>query len=95
MEMMAMVVMTMSKMTMPKVTMAMPVVPVMAMASTVPAMAAMPTVTVTSGESLTRDGQGSSGQRQSSNRGRNDRLDLRHGRLLVGQSDGRSAMIHP
>jgi hypothetical protein len=83
-EMMAMAVMTMAMM----MTMAMPVVPVMAVAPTVPAVAAMPTVTavptvtVTTGECLTRDGQRSSGQRQSSNRGRNDRLDLRHGRLL-------------
>jgi len=77
---MVMVVMTMAKMTMAE--MAMPVVPVMAVASTVPAVAAMPTVTVTSGESLTRDGQRSSGQRQSSYRGGNDLLDLRHGRLL-------------
>jgi len=80
-----MAVMTMAMM----MTMAMPVVLMMAVASTVPAVAAMPTVTVTTGERLTRDGQRSSGQRQSSNRGRNDRLDLRHGRLLVGQSEGR------
>jgi hypothetical protein len=92
---MVMVVMTMPKMTMAEMTMAMPVVSVMAMASTVPTVSAMPAVTVASGESLTRDGQGSSGQRQSSNRGRNDRLDLRHGRLLVGQSEDRPAMIHP
>jgi hypothetical protein len=85
-------------MTMPKMTMAKPVVavmPVMAVASAMPAVAAMPTVTVTSSESLTRDGQGSGGQRQSSNRGRNDRLGLRHRRLLVGQSENRPAMIHP
>ena len=80
--MMAMVVMT------TKMTMAKPVVPVMA-------VAAMTAVTVTSSESLARDGHGSRGQRQSSNRGGNDRLDLRHGRLLVGQSEDRSAMIHP
>ncbi len=79
MEMMAMVVMTMPKMTMPKVTMAMPVVPVMAVAV---ATVAMPTVTMTPRESLTRDGQGSGGQRQSSDRGGNDLVDLRHARLL-------------
>ena len=66
-------------------TMAMPVVPVMAVASTVPAVptvAAMPTVTVTASESLAGDGQGSRGQRQSSNRGGNDLVDPCHGRLL-------------
>jgi len=73
-EMMAMaVMMTMPKMTMAKMTMTMPV------ASTMPTM---PTVTVASSERLTRDGQRSRGQRQRSNRGRNDRLDLRHRRLL-------------
>ena len=76
-------------MTMMMVMMAMSVVPV---ASTVPTM---PTVTVTAGESLTGDGQRSRGQRQSSNRGRNDRLDLCHGGLLVGQCEDRPAMIHP
>ena len=84
-EMMAMAVMTMPMM----MTMAMPVVPVMAVTSTV---AAMPTVTamltVTASESLTRDGQGRGGQRQSSDRGRNDLLDLRHGRLLDGAERG-------
>lgn len=69
-EMMAMVVMTMPKKTVAKMTMAKPVVPVAS-------VSAMPT-----GESLARDGQGSGGQRQSSNRGGNDRLELRHGRLL-------------
>jgi hypothetical protein len=82
--MMAMAVMAMPMMMM--MTMAMPVVPmmaVMAVASTVSTVAAMPTVTVTTtGECLTRDGQRSSGQRQSSNRRRNDLVDLRHGRLL-------------
>jgi hypothetical protein len=88
--MMAMAVMTMAMM----MTMAMPVpvvstVAVMAVASTVP------TVTVTTGECLTRDGQGSRGQRQSSNRRHNDLVDLRHGRLSwVGQSEIRPAMIH-
>jgi hypothetical protein len=92
--MMAMVVMTMTKMAMAKMTMTMtmPVVPVMAVA----AVPAMTTVTVASGESLTRDGQGSSGQRQSCNRRCNDRLELRHGRLSsVGQSVDRSTMIYP
>jgi hypothetical protein len=82
--MMAMVVMT-TKETMAKMTMAKSVVPV----------AAMTAVTVTSSESLARDGHGSRGQRQSSNRGGNDRLHLRHGRLLIGRSEDRSAMIHP
>jgi hypothetical protein len=91
-ETMVMVVMTMAKMTMAKMPVAMPVVPAMAVASTVPAMS---TVTVTSSESLARDGHGSRGQRQSSNRGGNDRLDLRHGRLLVEQSEDRPAIIHP
>jgi hypothetical protein len=71
--MMAMAVM----MTMPKKTMAKPVastMPVMAVASTVTAMA--------SRESLARDGQRSRGQRQSSDCGRSDLPDLRHGRLL-------------
>jgi hypothetical protein len=86
--MMAMAVMTMPMMVM-TVTMAMPAVPVMAVASTVAAMPA------TSSESLTRDGQSSGGQRQSSNRRCNDRLDLRHGSLSsVEQSVDRSAMIH-
>ena len=82
-------------MTMMMVMMTMPVVPVMAVASTVPTVAAMPTVTVTASESLTGDGQRSRGQRQSSNRGGNDLLDLCHGGLLVGQSEDRPAMIHP
>lgn len=69
-----MVVMTMPKMTMAKMTMAMPV---MAVASTVP--------TVTSSESLT--GYGQSGQCQSSDCGGNDRLGLRHGRLLLGWAE--------
>ena len=68
-----MVAMAVMMMTMMMVMMAMSVVPVMAVASTVPTVAAMPTVTVTAGESLTGDGQRSRGQRQSSNRGRNDR----------------------
>jgi hypothetical protein len=78
MEMMAMavVMMTMPKMTMAKVTMAMPVMAVPV------ATVAMSTVTMTSRESLTRDGQGSGNQRQSSDRGGNDLVDLRHARLL-------------
>jgi len=84
---MAMVMM----MTMPKMTMAKPVVPVMAVAT----VTAMATVTMTASESLTRDSQRSRAQCQSSNRGRNDRLDLRHGGLLVGQSEDRPAMFHP
>ena len=92
---MAVMMMTMMMvMTMTMVMMAMPVVPVMAVA-TVPTVAAMPTVTVTASESLTGDGQRSRGQRQSSNRGGNDLVDLCHGRLLVGQSEDRPAMIHP
>jgi hypothetical protein len=82
-EMMAMAVM----MTMPKKTMAMPVMAVASTMSTVPATA--------SRESLARDGQRSRGQRQSSNRGRGNLLDLRHGRLLGGRSEDRSAMIPP
>jgi hypothetical protein len=73
-EMMAMAVMTMPMMVM-TMTMTMPVVPVMAVAS-------VPTVTATASESLTRDGEGSRGQCQSSDCGRNDLPDLRHGRLL-------------
>jgi hypothetical protein len=75
--MMAMVVMTMPKKAMAKMTMAKPV---MAVASTMPAVAAMPTMT--SCESLARDGRRSGDQRQSSYRGGSDLLDLRHGRLL-------------
>ena len=62
----------------------------MTTADPVEAVAAMPAVTMTSSESLARDGQRSGAQRQSSNRGRNDRLDLRHGRLLLGRA--RSAL---
>ena len=65
--MMAMAVM----MTMPKKTVA------MAVASTMPTVTAM-----ASRESLTRDGQRCRGQCQSSDCGRGDLLDLRHGRLL-------------
>jgi hypothetical protein len=44
-------------------------------------VAAMPAV-ATACESLAGDGQGSAGQRESGNRRGNDRLELRHGRLL-------------
>ena len=64
-------------------------------ADPVVAVAAVPAVTVPACESLTRNGQRSGAQCQSSNRGRNDRLDLRHGRLLLGRSEDRPAMIHP
>lgn len=67
---------TMAKMAMPEMAMAKPV---MAVASKVPAMS---TVTMTSSEGLTRDGQGSGSQRQSGDRGGNYLVDLRHGRLL-------------
>lgn len=84
---MAVVMMTMTMM------MPMAVVPVMAVAvastvtvPAVPAVAAMPAVTVTASEGLARDGQGSGGQRQSSDRSGNDLLDLRHGRLLLGRA---------
>jgi hypothetical protein len=88
-----MVVMTMPKVAMPEVAMAkMTVAMPVPVASTVPAMTA---VTVTSRKSLARDGHGSGGQRQSSNRGGNDRLDPHRGRLLIGQSEDRPAMIHP
>jgi hypothetical protein len=69
-----MVMMTMTKKAMAKTTMAKPVV-------AVASVSAMPAVTVTSRESLARDGRRSGGQRQSSNCGGNDRLELRHGRL--------------
>ena len=84
---MAMVVMTTPKKAVAKMTAADPLV----------AVAAMPAVTMTACESLARDGQGSGGQRQSSNRGGSDHLDLCHGRLVsrVGQSEDRPAMIHP
>ena len=57
---------------MPVVVMAMPVV--MMAVVTMPVM----TVTVPAGESLTRDGQRGSGQRQSRDSGCNDRLDPGH-----------------
>jgi hypothetical protein len=64
-------------------------------ADPVVAVAAVPAVTVPACESLAGNGQRSGAQCQSSNRGRNDRLDLRHGRLLLGRSEDRPAMIHP
>ena len=71
--------------TMPKKTKTM----AMAVASTMPAVTAM-----ASRESLARDGQRSRGQRQSSDCGSSDLLDLRHGRLLGwGRSEDRSAMV--
>ena len=75
---MAMVVMTAPKKAGAKMTTADPVVAVAAMPT--------PTVTMTACESLAGDGQRSGGQRQSSNRGGNDRLELRHGRLLLGRA---------
>ena len=78
-EMAMMVVMTMSKMAMTRMAVAYPVV-------AVAAMPAMPAMTMTSSESLARDGQRSGGQRQSSDRSRNDCLELRHGRLLLGRA---------
>ena len=76
--------MTMPKKAMAKMTMA--VVPVMAVASTVPAMP------VTAGEGLTGDGQGSRGQCQSRDSGGDDRLGLRHGRLLLSWGRARVAL---
>ena len=70
-------------MTMPKKTMAKPVVPVAS-------VSAMPTVT--SSEGLTGDGQRSSGQCQRSDCGGNDRLGLRHGRLLLSWGRARIAL---
>jgi hypothetical protein len=91
-EVMAMAVMMMAMMmVMMTVSMMVMAMSVMAVASAVPTMSA---VTVTAGESLARDSQRSSGQCQSSDRGRNDRLDLRHDVSWVGQSEDRPAMIH-
>ena len=70
-----MVVMTMSKKAVAMTT-----------ADPVVAMAAVPAVTTTTCESLAGDGQRSGGQRQSRNRGGNDRLELRHARLLLGRA---------
>lgn len=82
---------------------AVPVVPVaskvtmpsevaMAVASEVALTVAM---TVPPGQSLARDGQGGSGQRQSCDRGRSDRLHLNHERLLVKQRGNRPAIVQP
>ena len=80
-------VMTMPKKTMAKMT---------AMAEPVVAVAAVPAMpTVTASESLTGDGQRSGGQRQSSNRGGNDRLELRHGRLLLSWAEQGSLCDDP
>ena len=72
--------MTMSEMTMPKMAVAMTAVTAMA---------------VTAGESLTRDSERGSGQRQSRDSGHNRVLDRAHERLQVGQREDRSAMIQP
>jgi hypothetical protein len=78
-----MVMVMMPKKTMAKMTMAKPVVPVAS-------VSAMPTVT--SSEGLTGDGQRSSGQCQRSDCGGNDRLGLRHGRLLLSWGRARIAL---
>ena len=75
--------MTMSEMTTPK------------MAVTVTTVMAMPAVAMTAGESLTRDSERGSSQRQSCNSDRGPLLDRGHERLLVGQREDRSAMIQP
>jgi hypothetical protein len=74
--------MTMSEMTVAEMT-----TPKMAVAVTAVAM--------TAGESLTRDSERGSGQRQSRNSDRDRLLDRGHERLLVGQREDRSAMIQP
>lgn len=86
MEVMAMSV-VMAVMTMPVMAMAMPVVTVMAMTSTMSTVAAMTAVTAmttvtAAGESLTRDGQRCSRQRQSSDSGCNYLPDPGHAYLL-------------
>lgn len=81
--------------------MAMPVVAVasevaMTVASEVTvAVAVAVAMTVPPGQSLARDGQRGSGQRQSCDRGRSDRLHLNHGSLLVKQRGDRPAMVQP
>jgi hypothetical protein len=76
------------------VVMAMPVVmavmtmPVMAMTMVPVAMVAM-----TAGKGLARDGQRSSGQRQSRESGRNGLFDASHRLLLDVQREDRSAML--
>jgi hypothetical protein len=71
------------------VVMAVMTMPVMAMTMVPVAVA----VAVTAGKSLTRDGQGSSGQRQSGESGGNDLFDTSHGLLLDVQREDRSAML--
>jgi hypothetical protein len=93
-------VMAMAKMTMPKMAVAMPVMAVMAVTAmpavaTMPAVAAMAAVAMTAGESLARDGERGSGQRQNRDSGRNRLLDPGHARLLVEQREDRPAMIQP
>jgi hypothetical protein len=87
-------VMAMAKMTMPKMAVAMPVMAVMAVTA-MPAVATMPAVAMTAGESLARDGERGSGQRQNRDSGRNRLLDPSHARLLVEQREDRPAMIQP
>jgi hypothetical protein len=90
-------VMAMAKMTMPKMAVAMPVMAVMAVmaVTTMPAVATMAAVAMTAGESLARDGERGSGQRQNRDSGRNRLLDPSHARLLVEQREDRPAMIQP
>jgi hypothetical protein len=90
-------VMAMAKMTMPKMAVAMPVMAVMAVTAmpAVATMAAMAAVAMTAGESLARDGERGSGQRQNRDSGRNRLLDPSHARLLVEQREDRPAMIQP
>jgi hypothetical protein len=80
--------MTMSEMTVAEMT-----TPKMAVAVTT--VMAVTTVAMTAGESLTRDGERGSSQRQSRNSGGNRALDPGHECLLVGQREDRSAMIQP
>jgi hypothetical protein len=90
-------VMAMAKMTMPKMAVAMPVMAVMAVTAmpAVATMATMAAVAMTAGESLARDGERGSGQRQNRDSGRNRLLDPSHARLLVEQREDRPAMIQP
>jgi hypothetical protein len=90
-------VMAMAKMTMPKMAVAMPVMAVMAVmaVTAMPAVATMAAVAMTAGESLARDGERGSGQRQNRDSGRNRLLDPSHARLLVEQREDRPAMIQP
>jgi hypothetical protein len=93
-------VMAMAKMTMPKmaVAVAMPMMAVVPMAvMAVMAMTAMTAVTAVTaaGESLTRNGERGSSQRQSRDGGHNRVLDCAHECLQVVQREDRSAMIQP